>query len=659
MLNYANLNDAEFEALCKDIMERMLGVSLRRFGPGRDHGVDLTDDAAKKKIVVQVKHYQNSTTDQLVRSLKNELPKVTALAPEKYYICCSRKLSVENVKVLYEYFSSYMDSDRHIITLIEIDDFLHQEVNRDILKRHHQLWLDDAGLLEELYTSISIPSSVSQTTSSDNSETSIDRFLSTLPALTLNPQCAPFAYDYSKLTNIWGRSEQIKLLDSFVEASTQRFLFSVVSGPAGIGKSKLVFCFGRSYQEHDGWIVRRVEPDHLSTLCKQDNWDSSNNILLIIDYANELKALSDLLSKLCTESASPHPNKIRVILISREGTTPSIYNRDQIIFPQWYKKIAATNSSINNHLFGNNFINLNGLSPEDCTELYRYYSLNHLGIHSSENQEKQVAKLIEQTVMDEDNSIRPLYALFVMDLYASNPNIKHWNLQYIQEQIYERDRKRWKKELLNQDCDHRRLFPALVNLLLYATIFGKWESDFPLPPPLSQDCDYIFDTVSTSESDDRSKWFKMMTGQEEYKDGTPVLSRLTPDMIGEFFALKTLSQFNRTTLVLWERLMASNLSKCSKFFIRTIEDYGNNEFFIGVLLKLFEGIVALIDDNDHVAHQNLCLILEHFYSNYRGNESDAFLLRTRELLNHYIDDHKQANTIIYVLDRNILPSFYS
>ena len=74
MLNYANLNDAEFEALCKDIMERMLGVSLRRFGPGRDHGVDLTDDAAKKKIVVQVKHYQNSTTDQLVRSLKNELP---------------------------------------------------------------------------------------------------------------------------------------------------------------------------------------------------------------------------------------------------------------------------------------------------------------------------------------------------------------------------------------------------------------------------------------------------------------------------------------------------------------------------------------------------------------------------------------------------------
>ena len=60
MLNYANLNNMEFEALCKDIMEWMLGVSLRRFGPGKDGGVDLTDDVSNKTVVVQVKHYRNS-----------------------------------------------------------------------------------------------------------------------------------------------------------------------------------------------------------------------------------------------------------------------------------------------------------------------------------------------------------------------------------------------------------------------------------------------------------------------------------------------------------------------------------------------------------------------------------------------------------------------
>ena len=97
MLNYANLNDVEFEALCKDIMERKLKVALRRFAPGRDGGVDLTDDVSTKSVVVQVKHYRNSTTDQLVRSLKNELSKVITLAPKQYYICCSRELSAANI----------------------------------------------------------------------------------------------------------------------------------------------------------------------------------------------------------------------------------------------------------------------------------------------------------------------------------------------------------------------------------------------------------------------------------------------------------------------------------------------------------------------------------------------------------------------------------
>lgn len=150
MLNYANLNDVEFEYLCKDIMERMLNVSLRRFAPGRDGGVDLTNDVSTKSIVVQIKHYRNSTTEQLVRSLKSELKKVTELAPQQYYICCSRELSAPNINELYQHFQDYMSSDRNIITLIEIDDFLKKNSNRDILKKHFKLWLDDTGILQEL-----------------------------------------------------------------------------------------------------------------------------------------------------------------------------------------------------------------------------------------------------------------------------------------------------------------------------------------------------------------------------------------------------------------------------------------------------------------------------------------------------------------------------
>ena len=150
MLNYDNLNDTEFEALCRDIMERKLGVPLRRFGPGKDGGVDLTNDADAKNIIVQVKHYRNSTTTQLVNSLKNEIKKVITLSPQQYHICCSRELSVENIKELYLHFNAYMASDKNIITILEIDDFLKKDENRDILRKHFKLWLDDTGILQEL-----------------------------------------------------------------------------------------------------------------------------------------------------------------------------------------------------------------------------------------------------------------------------------------------------------------------------------------------------------------------------------------------------------------------------------------------------------------------------------------------------------------------------
>lgn len=64
MLNYANLNDVEFEYLCKDVLSKMLGVQLQRFASGKDGGIDLTDDVHKKNIVVQVKHYDQYMEDK-------------------------------------------------------------------------------------------------------------------------------------------------------------------------------------------------------------------------------------------------------------------------------------------------------------------------------------------------------------------------------------------------------------------------------------------------------------------------------------------------------------------------------------------------------------------------------------------------------------------
>ena len=151
MFNYNNLSDFDFEVLCKYIMEKKLGKNLYVFAPGRDGGVDITEDCIEKSIVIQVKHYCNSPFSGLKSSLKKEVEKVVAINPKQYYICCAQRLSLNNVKELYEMFSEYMESKENILDLRNIDEYLKQEENKDILRANYKLWLESANILSELH----------------------------------------------------------------------------------------------------------------------------------------------------------------------------------------------------------------------------------------------------------------------------------------------------------------------------------------------------------------------------------------------------------------------------------------------------------------------------------------------------------------------------
>jgi len=153
MYNYAALSDIEFEDLCKDIMERLLNVELRSFARGRDGGVDFTDNVNTYSIIIQVKHYINSPFSTLKSSLKKEREKLNQKKPKKFFICCSKRLTPSNIKDIYDIFSSYMKSDKHIITLAEIDDFLHMQENNDIVRKHFKLWLASISMLTDIFSS--------------------------------------------------------------------------------------------------------------------------------------------------------------------------------------------------------------------------------------------------------------------------------------------------------------------------------------------------------------------------------------------------------------------------------------------------------------------------------------------------------------------------
>jgi hypothetical protein len=150
MYNFYNLNDVEFENLCKDIMERLLSINLRRFSKGRDGGIDLTDNVKNHNVIVQVKHYIRSNFSNLKTALENEKTKVEELNPKRYYVCCGNELTPGNITEIFNMFSDYMDSDKNIITLIEINDFLEKPENSDIVRKHHKLWLYSSDILNQI-----------------------------------------------------------------------------------------------------------------------------------------------------------------------------------------------------------------------------------------------------------------------------------------------------------------------------------------------------------------------------------------------------------------------------------------------------------------------------------------------------------------------------
>ena len=71
----------------RDLLQADWGVALESFKTGRDGGVDLRYARGGHNLVVQVKHYVRTGLAGLLRDLKTEAGKITALKPNSLPTC--------------------------------------------------------------------------------------------------------------------------------------------------------------------------------------------------------------------------------------------------------------------------------------------------------------------------------------------------------------------------------------------------------------------------------------------------------------------------------------------------------------------------------------------------------------------------------------------
>ena len=129
------------------MMQEQLEKRLFTFSRGVDSGVDICDAEKKPTVIIQAKHYAGSTYSQLKSSLKKEVSKIQRHYPQKYYVCTSQSLTRKNKQEIVEMFDEFMPNISHVIDRNDINSFLEDEQNKDIVVKNYKLWLCASDVL--------------------------------------------------------------------------------------------------------------------------------------------------------------------------------------------------------------------------------------------------------------------------------------------------------------------------------------------------------------------------------------------------------------------------------------------------------------------------------------------------------------------------------
>ena len=150
--NLNNLSSYDFELLCRDIMEKKLRLDteLFTFKAGKDGGIDIcSSEISNLKVMIQAKHYRGSKFSDLKKIMNNEKEKVQYINPKNYYLITSLKLSrKDKIEIIEIIGKNFMKDISHIISYEDINRFLDNPKNIDILKKHYKLWLFSTNVFE-------------------------------------------------------------------------------------------------------------------------------------------------------------------------------------------------------------------------------------------------------------------------------------------------------------------------------------------------------------------------------------------------------------------------------------------------------------------------------------------------------------------------------
>lgn len=359
------------------------------------------------------------------------------------------------------------------------------------------------------------------------------------------------------------RDKEFDYLDSFLDAP-EGLLSLAITGPGGIGKSKLMHQYMLERKYDSEWKSVFLEQFHIQKLCDYTDWRYPKNLMLIMDYAGACaRTIGQWIRGIfCSTN---RPEKLRIILLERQGLMK--LGGEQTIEPLWYQQLTdASGPAAKEIQYQDGFHPLPVMTKCEMFDMIDMVSENRqlVTITQKETICQKAASFAKDDKEHRFNT--PLFAILLTDALIHNEPLVRLNAKTLMKYVIKRTRDSWRNALCH---DEPSLFDSLERLAVYATATGGWNLRL-LPSPLETDTTIILNKFTADAL--RMLSATIAGDDSEHEELAP----LQPDIIGEYFVLDYLHQHRNSTYycqmieLFWQKPIefSTFLNRCVRSYLK-------------------------------------------------------------------------------------------
>ncbi len=231
-----------------------------------------------------------------------------------------------------------------------------------------------------------------------------------------------FDSDYFPFT---GRKQELESLEAFCD-SEERISWWAVTGPGGMGKSRLVYEF-TNQKRKDGWQIERFEAhpskdSHANSIEALNEWTPlvPSTIVVLDDVQGYMSLVRQWLNTVVRRLRS---EKLRVLLLEREG--------ENLSSSSWLGT-GSCDDIPTDWCYDENFLHLEPMNDAELITIMDEYA--------AATGQTLNAELLLKTLERVDPGLkRPMYAIAIADACCQGKDPTHWDRKRVLDTLLDRE----------------------------------------------------------------------------------------------------------------------------------------------------------------------------------------------------------------------------